>query len=212
MNNVAALTQTADAIQSADNELEILDALSRAVVTAQKTIQSLEFDIMSIHSNEADLDGKTRTNRLTSATSALSLAQSDLKSAQAAVTTQRAKTLAAGNLAATKVKGVRDRLFQKRRKNTETWIRDVFATNRIPCAVSVLVGNHRSVAAIKQLVAGSDYYAIGISPDAKIQALRELGRRFAELKPIAENVPGLVLDPQPEPVAEPVAESQLAEA
>jgi len=42
-----------------------------------------------------------------------------------------------------------------------------------PCAVSILVENHRSVAAIKQLVAGSDYYAIGISPDAKIQALRE---------------------------------------
>jgi len=212
MNNVAVLKQTAEAIQSADNELEILDAYSRAVVTAQKTIQSLEFDIMSIHSNEAGLDGKTRTNRLTSATSALSLAQSDLKSAQAAVTTQRTKTLAAGNLAATKVNGIRHLLCLRRRKNTETWIRDVFATNRIPCAVSTLVENHRSVVAIKEMVAGNDYYTIGISPDTKIQALRELGRRFAELKSIAENEPGLILDQEPEPVPEPVAESQLVEA
>lgn len=167
MNNVAVLKQTADFIQSAENELDTLDALSRAVVTAQKTIESLEFDIMAIHSNEANLDGKTRTNRLTSATSALSLAQSDLKSAQAAVTAQRAKTLVAGNLAATKVATVRDRLFLSRRQNIETWIRDGFATNRIPCPVSVLVENHRSVVAVKELVAANDFFGISISPETR---------------------------------------------
>ena len=72
--------------------------------------------------------------------------------------------------------------------------------------------NHKSIRQIKELKAANDFFAIGISPDAKIQALRELGRRFAELKPIAENEPGLILDPEPEPVAEPVTESQLVEA
>ncbi len=205
MTNSESLDRVGDAIRSAERELSRLDALAEVAATSQRTIEKLTADIADLHANVSDLAPKQRSAALTNVTALLALERADLATIQGKITAQRSKVLAAGNDAATQMQAVRDRLFLKRRENAETWIRTEFNTSRIPCSIASLVDNRKSIRQIKELKAANDLFTIGIVADAKIRALRELGTHFEEVRGLAENEVGLILDPQPA-VTEPVVE------
>jgi acyl-CoA reductase-like NAD-dependent aldehyde dehydrogenase len=119
--------------------------LTESAAASQKAIEKITAAIADLHGNVSDFEPKARSSSLSNAQALLSLERADLATIQSKVAAQRNCALAAGNEVARQIRIVRDRLSLRRCENIEAWIRDEFVINRIPCPISVLVENHRSV-------------------------------------------------------------------
>lgn len=207
MDNTGSLNLVASAISDAETEIKELDKRLAAVKAKETEIAELE---AAHQNNTADFSGdfKARLKTHSANSSALVLHRADLVSLNAAVDSQKKKCLAAGKAAATKMSIVRDLLLLKRRENVEAWIGEQFEYKRIHIYPRTLAETHVSYLAVKNLAASNHFFQAGADPDWQIMRLRELGARFAELRPLAETEEGLDLSMI---VAEPAAAPPIAE-
>jgi hypothetical protein len=209
-DNVKSIEEITDAVDRVEAELSFFDSNTRGTAAYRKTVDSLKAEIESLHTNTHGLDAKARTNRLTSATSGLSLAQSDLRAAESIVAANRSDTLKAGKTAVALLLEVRDRLQNQRVQNVEAWLASEFSWEQIPIVrPHDLAVNHESVRSIASL--GVTYLRDQLKHDDDfvLGALRRLSEHWAELRPLVEAEPNLVLNiatAKPAPVAKPIAQ------
>jgi hypothetical protein len=183
------------AISDCETELKALDQLTVDAAAAQEITNALEADVAAIRINAAGLDAKVRGSKFTAANSALSLAQTDLETVQAALSAQKIKTVAIGKSAARMLFDARDALQIQRRSNVAAWLTAQFDWTAIPVVTpSDLAAVHQTVQAIGQLSVSNLPYELEHDDETSVQAFRRLGEHWAELRPLVELEPGLSLN------------------
>jgi hypothetical protein len=202
-DNAKSIEAVAEAISATERELALFDSLTRNAVTNSRTVEILTTEILALHSNEAGLDSKARISKLTSTTSALALAQSDLKTAENAIGVVQARTIAAGRIARSACAEILSGLTNARRANAKEVIEKLLEVSQLGAFGAGLEFCARSVLELKEM----EYFFNHSESDTsrQIHSLRSLPQRFDELRELCANEPGLVLRMptiKPAPVAE----------
>lgn len=199
--NSKALSVVDAAITETEQALSELDALGQAARETNATMARLTADNQRIRDNLDDLEPKARAAKLSSTTWLLDVAQSDLATLERRVGAQTRTIAKTGIAALTLFMQVWAEIFTLRKANAEKQARELFDMNRLPCTIGSLVLCRRDVIQAKE---NQDlFWRVRSDPAARIIELRRLRERFAVLRPIVENEPGLTLNfsPEPEPVA-----------
>jgi hypothetical protein len=184
-----------------------LAELSADAATAQKTVETVAAEIASLHDNPNGLELKARSTRLRDLTATLELHRSDAKHLQAAVETQKRRVIEAGGVARQSTQAIWSVAHLQRRSNAVEMIRATFDLRKCPVTAESLAQCDRGYLASRDL---EWFFAAPASTaDDRIEALRQLPGRFATVRKMAEDTPGLDLSSIPEPA---VTESQLVEA
>jgi hypothetical protein len=184
-----------------------LDELIADAGTAQQTVEAVASEIKSLHDNSSNLDLKVRSNRLRDQTATIEIHKSDAKRFQAAVETQKRRVVEVGGVARQMVQAIWSVAHLQRRANAIEKVRSAFDLTKCPVTAETLALCERRYLASRDL----EWYfaAVSRSTDDRVAALRELPGRFATVRKMAEDTPGLDLASI---LPEPVTESQLVEA
>jgi hypothetical protein len=202
------LNHAESAIEALESQLGILAEIAADAGTAQKTVETVALEIKNLHDNPNNLDLKARSNRLRDLSATEQLHRSDAKHLQAAVETQKRRVIEAGGIARQVVQGIWSIAHLQRRSNAVEMIRNTFDLKKCPVPVEGLAQAEKGYLQSRDL----EYFFAtpSRSTDDRVAALRELPGRFAIVRKIAQETPGLDLSSiLPEPAA---TESQLVEA
>jgi hypothetical protein len=188
MTNVESFTHIADAIALTNEALAAYDALSERAAIAQATVEALVVELAAIRTNAAGVDPKARGAKFTATNSALSLAQSDLQTAQDALVAQKALAAATGKAAAKMLSGAKDALQVQRRENVAKWLSEQFYWSAIPVVTpATLATAHESVREIASLSVSNLVFELDHDADFSLKAIRRLDQHWAQLKTLLES-------------------------
>lgn len=198
MDNTESYAHIEDGIAKTNDALSAYDALAERIPTQQEVVSALQDDLVAIQLNTAGLDAKSRGNKFTAATSALSLAKSDLASLQDDLSAQKTKTAAIGKAAARMLFNVRDSLKIQRTASVTTKLSADFDWTALPgVRVAEVAAAAKSVRGIAALGVTQLGYELEHDDSFVIGAVRNLDAHWNELKPLLEAEPNLELSIPP---------------
>jgi hypothetical protein len=208
MTNTTEILNRAEAkIDILESQFGILDEIAADAGTAEQTVRTVAAEIKALHDNPNGLELKARSSRLRDLTATLELHRSDAKHLQSAVETQKRRVVEVGGVARQAVQGIWSIAHLQRRSNAVEMIRNTFDLKKCPVPVEGLAQAEKGYLQSRDL----EYFFAtpSRSTDDRVAALRELPDRFAIVRKIAQETPGLDLSSiLPEPAAtnlEPVA-------
>jgi hypothetical protein len=206
-NTEVVLNHAAAAIEALESQLAALDELAADAGIARTVETTVAAEIKALHDNPNGLELKVRSNRLRDLTATEQLHRSDARRLEADVETQKRRVVEAGGVARQAVQGIWSIAHLQRRLNAVEMVRAGFDLSRCPITIETLAVCHRSYLESQNL---EWFFATASrSIDDRVAALRELPGRFATVRQMAEDTPGLDLSSI---LPEPVTESQLVEA
>jgi hypothetical protein len=209
-NNSKALDVVDAAIARTEQAIAERESLGQSIRDGNAAIARYTADIQRIRDNSDDLEPKARATKLSNTTWLLEIAQSDLRTLERNADAQTRTVAKLGTIALTLFMEVWAELFTLRKANGERQVRELFDVDQLPCPTSALVLCRRDVMQAKQYQ--DLFWGVRSDPAARTIELHRLRERFAVLRPIAENEPGLILNfsPEPEAVAEPAVIAEPA--
>lgn len=204
---IESISEIEKAISNTTSSLSAYDALVERTTAAEEVVTSLESDLASLRTNAGGLDARTRGNKFTTATSALSLAKSDLQSLQEDLAMQKTLTVATGKAAARALFEVRDLLRLHRVARVSSRLSEEFDWTALPRVNPQAIASvHKSIRAIGDLGVSQLYFQVQHDDSFVIGAIRQLGEVWSELKLLVEaegvelNISAVVVVP---PIAKP---------